>query len=285
MKKTMKKLTVALLTVLLLLQNVVVFAEYYPDYSGNGSEIDVYIRGFSSETGIFEYGTDIGGKYHNIYFEQMDLSKHKIENLYFDNRRLQMILVDDIDCLATRKDALLFLYDTIFSEYEGYMDIKGDPDKFVDMEEYQKYRRVVAFFSGLVNDKGQSALSGYETKNGLELKLDNNITRAEFTKIVLIVNDTIMKIEKSRGAPDFQDISGHWAEEDIKEAYELGFIDGTSDTGFDADEKIIYEHVMRLVFKVCSSGLYITRGNFDQAVKASGKDPGHFILKEYQIIK
>lgn len=87
-------------------------------------------------------------------------------------------------------------------------------------------------------------IKGY--KEG-DFRPNRNITRAEFAVIaVRFANDN----SSTRAAINFKDISGHWAEADIKKATELGYIEGYSDGTFRPDRPIIRAEVTTLLDRV-----------------------------------
>ena len=77
-------------------------------------------------------------------------------------------------------------------------------------------------------------------------KPNGKITRAEFASIAVRF-DTSATGEVS---VPFTDISGHWAEDNIKKAYELGYISGYPDGTFRPNEPITRAEVASLINNV-----------------------------------
>ena len=85
-------------------------------------------------------------------------------------------------------------------------------------------------------------LSGYEDGT---FRPDATITRAEFATIAarFDTNDTA-------GSGSFTDIAGHWAEQYIKRAYTLGWVNGYSDGSFHPDADITRAEAVTLINRV-----------------------------------
>lgn len=76
----------------------------------------------------------------------------------------------------------------------------------------------------------QEIINGYEVKNGQLFRPNNNVTRAQAAKMIMIaLGDPDMKVKESK----FKDVpSDHWASEWIAAANELGIISGYEDGNF-----------------------------------------------------
>lgn len=112
---------------------------------------------------------------------------------------------------------------------------------FSDVDESNPYKRAITTLSML------SVIDGYEDGT---FKPDGQITRAEFTKLIVfmlgfqnITSDT----------NDFTDVAdSHWAKNYIQTAYGLGIISGMGDGTFAPDAPVTYEQALKMV--VCTLG-------------------------------
>lgn len=81
------------------------------------------------------------------------------------------------------------------------------------------------------------------------LRLNDTITRAEFTKIITAV----ASLGSSDKEPVFQDISKtHWARGYISAAYQNGIIAGISESAFEPDSPVTNEQAVKMI--VCALG-------------------------------
>lgn len=91
-------------------------------------------------------------------------------------------------------------------------------------------------------------INGYEDDT---FKPDNNITRAEFSKMVVCAtgyNYFVCEIDNS-----FADVdSSYWGKDYIYIAKKLGIVNGTSDTAFEPETNVTYEQAIKMV--VCALG-------------------------------
>ena len=104
---------------------------------------------------------------------------------------------------------------------------------FSDVSRGNWYNTAVSTMTGL------GILTGYP--NGAFIG-EGNITRAEFAVICARFSD-----ENPSGGAIFTDISGHWAEQYIKKAAALGWINGYSDGTFRPDEYITRAEAVTLI--------------------------------------
>ena len=81
---------------------------------------------------------------------------------------------------------------------------------------------------------------------------DDEITRAEFCKIIVTVFGDSSADNTSGGSEVFPDIGSHWAREYIIAAANLGYINGFSDGRFGPDEKITCEQAIAIVVRAVS---------------------------------
>ena len=93
-----------------------------------------------------------------------------------------------------------------------------------------------------------SDLSKFNIINGYAdgtFKPDNNITRAEFSKIICTAGIYDMVTENTS---EFNDVSAtHWAVDYIYTAKNIGIINGTSKTTFAPESYITYEQAIKMV--------------------------------------
>ncbi len=85
-----------------------------------------------------------------------------------------------------------------------------------------------------------------------DLKLEETITRAEFTRIVLASKgEENLAREASNLKSDFKDVpDSHWAEKFIAYAKEKGYISGYPDGNFIPEGKITYEEIISILARI-----------------------------------
>ncbi len=90
-----------------------------------------------------------------------------------------------------------------------------------------------------------SALGIVEGKTVESYNPDDSLTRAEMTTIVL----RLMQMANTNAGRDvFTDVpSTHWAYANIATAYQMGIVNGTSETTFNPDDAVIYEQAVKMV--------------------------------------
>lgn len=112
---------------------------------------------------------------------------------------------------------------------------------FSDVADNNSYKKAITTLSKL------KVINGYDDGT---FGPEKDITRAEFTKIIVYMlgyEDLTTKITQ------FKDVSGdHWANTNIKTAYDLGIINGYSETEFGPDNPVTYEQALKMV--VCTLG-------------------------------
>lgn len=130
--------------------------------------------------------------------------------------------------------AVIMLMTTLFSA----VSVNAD---FSDVADDYRYKDAITTLSKL------NIINGYD--NGT-FEPEKDITRAEFTKIIVYMlgfGDLTEPITK------FEDVStDHWANANIKVAYDLGIINGFDDVTFKPDEPVTYEQALKMV--VCTLG-------------------------------
>ena len=85
-----------------------------------------------------------------------------------------------------------------------------------------------------------------------DLKLDDTITRAEFTRMILVIKgeENIAK-EDSTSKADFKDVPNtHWAEKFIVYAKQKGYISGYPDGNFRPEGEITYEEMISILARI-----------------------------------
>ncbi|MBQ3425526.1 MAG: S-layer homology domain-containing protein [Clostridia bacterium] len=112
---------------------------------------------------------------------------------------------------------------------------------FSDVAENNSYKKAITTLSKL------NVINGYDDGT---FGPEKDITRAEFTKIIVSM---LGYKELSTKTTQFEDLSeDHWANANIKTAYDLGIINGYSDTEFRPDSPVTYEQALKMV--VCTLG-------------------------------
>ncbi len=115
--------------------------------------------------------------------------------------------------------------------------------------------------------KSLGMLSG--TPDGY-MKMENPIKRSEASKVVTYANDRILKIPAIRNAKVFYDTVDHWAESSISYAYQIGLLNGISDTNFDPDGPLTLEQTLQILEN--EVGYYgITREDVSKAMNQTFK--------------
>ena len=111
-----------------------------------------------------------------------------------------------------------------------------DVNDYSDVEAGDWYNTAVSTMSAL------GIIKGYPDGT---FKPNNFITRAEFAAIAARFDDHV-----STGAVTFNDIEGHWAEEEVCRAAELGWVNGYPDGSFRPDQYITRAEAMALINRV-----------------------------------
>lgn len=113
---------------------------------------------------------------------------------------------------------------------------------FPDVDESASYANAVEILYGL------GVVSGDD--NGL-FNPDNNVTRAEFSKMVV---ESIGEGAAAAGqkAPQYSDVNGHWGEGYVAAASGKGIINGFEDGTFKPDEQVTYAQAVKML--VCAAG-------------------------------
>lgn len=137
---------------------------------------------------------------------------------------------------------------------------------------------VNAAFSDVSNDnpykEAISTLSAVKVINGYEdgtFKPDKDISRAEFTKMIVYM---LGMGEFSSPITTFGDVPlSHWANANIKTAYDLEIINGFDDGTFRPDQPVTYEQAIKMV--VCTLG-YIAaaeyKGGYPNGYRIQGEE-------------
>ncbi len=116
-----------------------------------------------------------------------------------------------------------------------------------------------------------SELSKFNIINGYEdgsFKPNNNITRAEFSKIICTAGIYDMIIENPN---TFTDVPiTHWATDYIYTAKNVGIINGTSETTFEPEAYITYEQAIKMVVAAL--------GYNDEAAEKGGYPDGYIAI-------
>lgn len=134
----------------------------------------------------------------------------------------------------TRAEVAMIFYRLLSDEAHGQYETTVE--NYSDVASGAWYATAVATLSNA------GILSGYEDGT---FRPDASITRAEFATIAarFDTNDTA-------GSGSFTDIAGHWAEQYIKRAYTLGWVNGYSDGSFHPDADITRAEAVTLINRV-----------------------------------
>ncbi len=101
-----------------------------------------------------------------------------------------------------------------------------------------------------------------------DLRLEDTITRAEMVKIVMASMCLAESLVKTDTV--FEDVTeAYWASGYINAAYEMGIINGKSETVFDPEANVTYEEAVKML--VCATG-------YAEMAKANGGYPFGFMI-------
>ncbi|MGN0163236.1 MAG: S-layer homology domain-containing protein [Candidatus Ornithomonoglobus sp.] len=130
---------------------------------------------------------------------------------------------------------------------------------FSDVPEDYSYKKAITTLSKL------NVINGYEDGTFAPNK---DITRAEFTKLLIYM---LGYGNISTTTTRFIDLAeNHWANANISTAYDLGIVNGYSDTLFGPDNAVTYEQALKMV--VCALG-------YQNAAEAMGGYPDGYIAE------
>lgn len=112
---------------------------------------------------------------------------------------------------------------------------------FSDVAEDSRYKTAINTLTTL------KVINGYEDGT---FKPDQSITRAEFTKLIVYM---LGYGHFSAPITQFNDVADtHWANANIKTAYDLGIVNGFDEVTFKPDAPVTYEQALKMV--VCTLG-------------------------------
>ncbi len=130
---------------------------------------------------------------------------------------------------------------------------------FSDVPEDYSYKKAITTLSKL------NVIDGYEDGT---FGPNKAITRAEFTKILVYM---LGYGNISTTTSQFNDLAAdHWANANIATAFDLGIVNGYSDTEFGPDDAVTYEQALKMV--VCALG-------YQNAAEAQGGYPDGYIAE------
>ena len=89
-----------------------------------------------------------------------------------------------------------------------------------------------------------------------DLRLESEITRAEFVKMLLEAAKGDALDAAAGEAGSFSDTDGHWASEYIEKATACGFINGFEDGTFRPDEKVTFAQAVKMILAACGINTY-----------------------------
>ena len=120
---------------------------------------------------------------------------------------------------------------------------------FTDLSEEHNAYEAVTVLSKL------GVINGYEENGSFNFKPDNNVTRAEFTAMLLRTRGMGTFGSMSLENPPFPDVvtpDVSWAIGNIRTAKELGIINGYDDGTFKPNNNVSYEEAVKMI--VCALG-------------------------------
>ena len=82
-----------------------------------------------------------------------------------------------------------------------------------------------------------------------DLRLESEITRAEFVKMLLEAAKGDALDAAAGEAGSFSDTDGHWASEYIEKATACGFLNGFEDGTFRPDEKVTFAQAVKMILR------------------------------------
>ena len=107
------------------------------------------------------------------------------------------------------------------------------------------------------------------------IKLDRGITRAEFLVLLLRIFEHRTFSIKSTYVNQFEDVENHWAKDYINTAYNLGLVNGVSETEFLPDSNISYEEMVTMTVRTVGLGEYAAKnGGFPAGYMYAASENG-----------
>lgn len=126
----------------------------------------------------------------------------------------------------------------------SFMSVFNVNAAFSDVADDYKYKNAITTLSKL------KIINGYDDGT---FGPEKEITRAEFTKMVVYIlgyDELSTKITQFNDVPE-----SHWANANIKVAYDLGIVNGFDDVTFKPDSPVTYEQALKMM--VCALGYQI----------------------------
>lgn len=151
--------------------------------------------------------------------------------------------------------------------------LAGGSAVFAEGIDYSQWNSQSAYPSDVVNTKlftpvkflvDKKVIEGYE--DGL-FHAERNITRAEYTKMILIATNNHKNLD-AYTVNDFTDVDGHWAKQYINTAVGLKLINGMGDGTFRPNDTVTYAQVIALLIR--------TKGISDSDMKVYGSWPDNY---------
>lgn len=106
-----------------------------------------------------------------------------------------------------------------------------------------------------------SIISGYEDNT---FKPYNNVTRAEFAKIIIAATNMYMPVTD---VSSFSDTSEHWAKNFIDISRQAGIINGINEYSFAPDENVTYKQAIKMIV--------VALGYNEEAIQKGGYPDGY----------
>ena len=84
-----------------------------------------------------------------------------------------------------------------------------------------------------------------------DMRWDDNVTRAEFTKVAMTISNFRKSIPASQKTSPFADVPyKHWASSFIRVGVDNGIVNGYPDSTFRPDNDVVYEEALTILLKI-----------------------------------
>lgn len=114
------------------------------------------------------------------------------------------------------------------------------------------------------NDEQVTAAASAGVLEGTDegYELERNVTRAE----ALVFISRLTGLNGAGNNTPFEDVKGHWAEAVIAAFYAAGYIDGTSETGFEPDRAVMAKEFMKILLSASGESGVTLENAYERAV-------------------
>ncbi len=306
-KNIMKKIIVAILTVTMFMATgMSVFAYttynnygqagtgYVPDYSGTGSYNGSTYYQYNNGTGYYGYWNN--NQYYDYYGQPVYSNGYSADG-WFNNQYGNMFKftwIKSPQAPAIRGDYFRAVYDTEMSYSQnsnytynnnynygynygyntgynyGYNNYgMGNPQMFADYWQYSKYQRMISILNGTGGGyQNSNILDGREVNGQLWLDFDSCILRGEAAKLCIRANQAWWQLPQIRGTMIFQDTMGHWAMDEISQAYACGLVNGVGGNFYNPEATLTNQEMLVVFCNLVDRSSKYTIENFIDMVNA-----------------